>query len=94
MIDMRSEEKTDIELELLLDAIYRIYHYDFRRYARSSPRRRVDRAQSALGGPTITHLLNRIAHERSIFADVLPYPTIQVSDIFRDPSYFRVPREE
>ena len=94
MIDMSSEEKTDIELDLLLEAIYRIYHYDFRRYARSSLRRSVDRAQSALGSPTITHLLNRIAHERGVFAEVLPYLTIQVSDLFRDPSYFRALREK
>lgn len=89
-----SREETDIELDLLLEAIYRIYHYDFRRYARSSLHRGVARAQAALGSPTITHLLDRIVHESSAFAEALRYLTIQVSDLFRDPEYFLLLRKQ
>lgn len=88
------QEATDVELDLLLEAIYRIYHYDFRDYARSSLRRSVAQAQSALGSSTITHLLARIIHEPGVFAEVLRHLTIQVSDLFRDPDYFRLLREK
>lgn len=84
----------DPELDLLLDAIYRVYHYDFRHYARPSLQRGVARAQSALGSPTITHLLDRIVDNPEAFAELFRYLTIQVSDLFRDPGYFRCLREE
>lgn len=94
MIASDSQAENDVELDLLLEAIYRIYHYDFRRYARASLHRSVARAQAALGSPTITHLLDRVIHESGAFAEMLRYLTIQVSDLFRDPGYFRLLREK
>ena len=46
MILLDSDEKAEIELDLLLEAIYRLYQHDFRGYARSSLRRSVARARS------------------------------------------------
>lgn len=83
-----------VELDLLLEAIFRRYHYDFRHYARSLLHRRVARARSSLGSPTVTKLIERVVHEPAAFAELLRYLTIQVSDLFRDPSYFRVLREQ
>lgn len=93
MIALDSDEKSRIELDLLLEAIYRLYQHDFRGYARSSLFRGVARAQSALGSPTITALLDRIAHDSSAFEVLLRHLTIRVSDLFRDPGYFRLLRE-
>jgi chemotaxis protein methyltransferase CheR len=84
----------DVELDLLLEAIYRTYHYDFRSYARSSLHRGVARAQSSLGSPTIAHLLDRIVNESDAFTDFRRYMTVQVSDLFRDPEYFRFLRDK
>ena len=36
-----SEPVEDIEIHLLLEALYRRYHYDFRHYARASIKRRL-----------------------------------------------------
>lgn len=93
MIAFGSPQKSDIELDLLLEAIYRLYQHDFRGYARSSLHRSVGRAQSALGSPTITALLDRITHDSDAFAEALRHLTIHVSDLFRDPGYFRLLRE-
>lgn len=84
----------DVELELMLEAIYRRYHYDFREYSRPLMRRRVERARASLGSPTVTHLVDRVVHDPAIFAEVLRFLTIQVSDLFRDPAYFRALREQ
>lgn len=84
----------DSELDLLLEEIYTRYHHDFRQYARSSLKRGVARAQAALGSPTLAQLLERIAQEPQTFAELLRYLTIQVSDLFRDPAYFRCLREK
>jgi chemotaxis protein methyltransferase CheR len=93
MIALDSDEKAEIELDLLLEAIYRLYQHDFRGYARSSLRRSVARAKIALHCATITDLLDRIVHDASAFAETLRHLTIQVSDLFRDPGYYRRLRE-
>jgi len=83
----------DIELKLLLDAIYLKYHYDFRGYAMSSLKRRVVLAADHFGCRTLSQLQDRILHEPPLFPELLNYLTVQVSEMFRDPSYFRSLRE-
>jgi chemotaxis protein methyltransferase CheR len=94
MMAMHAQDENDVELDVLLEAIYRTYHHDFRNYARASLHRGVARAKSSLGSPTITHMLDRIVHDSGAFTDLLRYMTIQVSDFFRDPEYFRFLREK
>jgi chemotaxis protein methyltransferase CheR len=83
----------DIELRLLLDAMLETFQYDFREYSKASLQRRVSQGMVALGCPTISALQDRILHDRSAFPTLLDYLTVQVSDLFREPSYFRVFRE-
>ena len=83
----------ELEVRLLLEAIYVRFHYDFREYSRASVRRRLDLAVAAFGCKTISALQDRILHEDSAFPTLLQYLTIQVSDLFRDPHYFRAFRE-
>lgn len=94
MIATDARERTEVELDLLLEAIYRLYQYDFRGYARSSLHRGVARAQAALKSPTITDLLDRIVHDPGVFVETLRHLTVRVSDLFRDPAYFRALREK
>ncbi len=84
----------DIELQLLLDAIYYRYHYDFRNYAMASVRRRVAVAMQKLGCETLGALQARILRDEEVFSRLLQELTIQVTDMFRDPLFFRAFREE
>ncbi len=84
----------DVELKLLVEAIYHAYHYDFRRYARASLRRRLSAAMLRFDCQTLSQLQGRLLHESDVFAELLEYLTVQVSDMFRDPSYFRALREK
>lgn len=79
----------EIELRLLLEAIYLRFHYDFRSYSMASLRRRVTAALAALGCETVSALQERILYEPETFSHLLQYLTVQVSDMFRDPSFFR-----
>jgi chemotaxis protein methyltransferase CheR len=83
----------DIELPLLLEAIYLRYHYDFRAYARAPLRRRVMLALPRLGCSSTSMLQDRILRDPEAFRALLPYLTIGVSEMFRDPSFFRALRE-
>ena len=90
---MIAPDDVGLELGLLLDAIYRKYHYDFRAYAEASLRRRLASALDHFGCTTISELQGRVLHEPHTFTELLRYLTVQVSDLFRDPSYFRSLRE-
>ena len=84
----------DIELRLLLDAVYLKYQYDFRHYALASLRRRIRQAMTRYEVETVSQLQDRVLHEPDVFAGMLQYFTVQVSEMFRDPGYFRALREK
>jgi chemotaxis protein methyltransferase CheR len=82
----------DIELRLLLEAIFLRYRYDFRSYSSASLKRRVARALIEFDCKTISALQERVLHDNLVFAQLLQFLTVQVSDMFRDPSFFRTLR--
>ncbi len=84
----------DLEIQLLLEALYQRYHYDFRHYARASIKRRLVQARDQLGFSSISALQERVLHDPSMLPRLLGYLTVQVSEMFRDPSYFRALREK
>ena len=86
--------REDIELQLLLDAIYLRYHYDFRGYAAASIKRRMGAAMDRFGCATLSQLQDKLLHEPDVFPAMLEYLTVQVSEMFRDPPYFRAMREQ
>jgi len=79
----------DIELQLLIDAIFLKYHYDFREYALASLKRRLRAAMARLGCRTLSQLQDRVLHEPATFPILLDFLTVPVSEMFRDPAYFR-----
>ena len=85
---------TDIELRLLMEAIYLRYSYDFRDYAGASQKRRVLHALGQFDCPTISELQARVLHDPLMFHQLLQYLTIPVSEMFRDPSFFLALRQQ
>jgi chemotaxis protein methyltransferase CheR len=83
----------DIELKLLLEGVFMRYQHDFRHYAVASLRRRICQAMERFECKTVSQLQDRVLHEPEIFAQMLQYFTVQVSEMFRDPDYFRALRE-
>jgi len=84
----------DAEMSLLLDGIYALYHYDFRSYSRASLKRRIAAALIHFRSASMASLRERVLREPSTFAEFLGFLTVQVSEMFRDPSYFRALRED
>jgi len=83
-----ADRSFEIELKLLIEAVYLKYHYDFRGYAAASLKRRARAAMSAFGCATLSQLQDRILHDPDAFPRLLDYLTVQVSEMFRDPHYF------
>lgn len=83
----------DIEIRLLLEALFLKYHYDFRNYAMASIKRRLRQARQQLGFSTVSAMQDRLLHDAELLPRLLGYLTIQVSEMFRDPGYFKAIRE-
>ncbi|WBO24490.1 CheR family methyltransferase [Sphingomonas abietis] len=84
----------DIEIRLLLEALYQRFHYDFRDYAQASIRRRLRQARDQLGFANFSALQEHLLHDDDMLPRLLGYLTVQVSEMFRDPSFFRTIREK
>src|SRR5687767_5087106 len=79
----------EVEVDLLLEAVYRIGGFDFRNYARASLRRRIQSRLKAEKVETITRLLDRIVHDASCMDRFVRGLAVNVSAMFRDPGFFR-----
>jgi chemotaxis protein methyltransferase CheR len=77
-----------IELDLLLEAVYRQYGYDFRNYARTSMRRRVHAVMAGEQIGTISALQERVLHDPSAWERLLQGISVNVSAMFRDPHFY------
>jgi len=91
---LQDEDIFDLELKLLLEGILLRYQHDFRDYSAASLRRRMQQAMERFGCATLSQLQGRILHEPAMFAQMLQFFTVQVSEMFRDPAYFRALREK
>ncbi len=89
-----AEAVTDIELDLLLEAVWRRYSYDFRQYARASMRRRVLGAMRRIGVERVSQLQDAVLHDPAVFTHLLTLISVPVSDFFRDPPYFAALRAD
>ena len=78
----------EIELQLLLDAIFLKYHYDFRGYAQASLKRRLRTALERFKCATLSQLQDRVLRDSTLFQALLDLLTVPVSEMFRDPRYF------
>jgi chemotaxis protein methyltransferase CheR len=88
------EELERLEVELLLEAIFRRYGFDFRQYAPASLKRRLWRRMNAEGLPTITQLQDRLLHDSAAMERLLLDLSISVTSMFRDPSFYVAFRQD
>jgi chemotaxis protein methyltransferase CheR len=88
-----TDDPERIEVDLLLEAVYRRYHYDFRGYARASLRRRLWRRAHEERVRTLSGLQEKVLHDPLVMERLLRDLSINVTEMFRDPAFFRAVRE-
>ena len=87
----RSAFKPDlerIEIELLLEGIFRHYGFDFRAYAYASIRRRLWKRIEADGLSSVSALQERVLHQPEMMEKLLLDLSINVTAMFRDPGFY------
>jgi chemotaxis protein methyltransferase CheR len=83
-----ASETEALELHQVLDAIHQKFGYDFRAYAMASIKRRMVQARDDLGCGSFAELRERVLHDETLMQPLLRHLTVQVSEMFRDPSFF------
>lgn len=81
------------ELKLLTEAVQARYGYDFGNYAQSSFKRRILMVLKKNGIKTVPQLVDRLA-EQAFFEQFLLDITVNTTEMFRDPSFFKALREQ
>jgi chemotaxis protein methyltransferase CheR len=82
-----------LEIELVLEAVYRRYGVDFRQYAQASLKRRLYRRLHAEGLDTLSQLQDRLLHDPPCMERLLLDLSINVTSMFRDPSFYAAFRQ-
>jgi chemotaxis protein methyltransferase CheR len=88
-----SEGLEDLEIRLLLEGVWSCYGYDFRDYALTSIRRRVRFFMEEEGLSTVTSVQDRVLHDPLALRRFLRTLSVNVTAMFRDPSFYRALRE-
>jgi chemotaxis protein methyltransferase CheR len=83
-----------LELELLLEAVHRRYGYDFREYAPASLRRRVRRRMDGEKVKTVSALQELVLHDQAVMERLLLDLSVNVTAMFRDPTFYVALRRE
>ncbi len=87
-------ENQNLELDLLLEAIFQKYGYDFRSYSRASIKRRVLGGLARTGLESISKMQHEVIHDPVFFASLINELTVSVTEMFRDPCFFAAVRSK
>jgi chemotaxis protein methyltransferase CheR len=86
-------ENENLEIRLLLEAIYLKYGYDFRNYAVAHTKRRLGFRKDVSGLNNYAEMLHKAIYDKDFFSTVLLDLSINVTEMFRDPWFYKEVRE-
>ena len=84
----------DDEINLLLDDILRLHGYDFSGYTRASLQRRIARLMMIDAFPSFAEFRYRLRDDAGYAKRFVEEITVNVTEMFRDPGFYRTLREE
>ena len=90
---MKDKDTKDIEISLLLEAIYQRYGYDFRQYSQAHIRRRIMNRMTMTGLEYISQMQAMVLNDETFASDLLQDLSITVTEMFRDPEFYKSLRE-
>jgi chemotaxis protein methyltransferase CheR len=93
-VPVREAELEQLEIQLLLEGVYRRYGFDFREYALASLKRRLWRRVYAERLETISELTAKLLHDPTCMERLLLDLSINITAMFRDPSFFATFRQK
>ena len=91
---MKLSDIEHLEIQLLLETIFKRYGYDFKNYAGASIRRRIIQFMEMTGATTISEMIPRVIHDETYFGSMVRNFSITVTEMFRDPTMFAAMRQK
>ncbi|MCJ7523641.1 MAG: protein-glutamate O-methyltransferase CheR [Candidatus Aminicenantes bacterium] len=91
---MNNPKIEPIEIDLLLEAVFRRYGHDFRSYARASIERRIRQFMAGTGCASVSEMIPKVLNDKEFFSRLARYFSIAVTEMFRDPFVYRALREK
>lgn len=88
------KDTQDIEIRLLLEAIYLKYGYDFRDYSKAHVKRRILGRLTRSKLSTISEMQHVVLNDLDFFHVLLLDLSLNVTEMFRDPGFFHAIREK
>jgi chemotaxis protein methyltransferase CheR len=85
---------SDEELEILLNDLVEQHGYDFTGYAHASMKRRINRLASLDKFPSFAELRFRLKNDESYLKRFVEEVSVNVTEMFRDPSFYKALRQE
>jgi chemotaxis protein methyltransferase CheR len=89
---MTADQLENVEIRLLLEGIQEVYGYDFRDYADASMKRRLTQWLSGSEFDTFSAAQSRLLRDPGVFDSLLRGITVNVTEMFRDPAFFKALR--
>lgn len=83
----------NLEIQLLLEAIFLKYGYDFRNYSKASIKRRLEQRLLRSQLPNISAMQHKVLYDKSFFNTLFLDLSINVTEMFRDPLFYKAIRE-
>ncbi|UFH45135.1 protein-glutamate O-methyltransferase CheR [Flavobacterium galactosidilyticum] len=84
----------DIELETFINDVYEYYGFDLGGYSRASLKRRVSRIMNLDGFSSFYDFLSKVKYDADYYKRAIDELTVNVTEMFRDPSFYKVLRNE
>ena len=91
---MESRNIANEEIEILLNDVFEKYGYDFTEYTHASLKRRINRLYSLDRFPSFAEFRYQIRSDESYFSRFIEQITVTVTEMFRDPSFYKLLREQ
>ena len=91
---MKPKDLEKIETFLLLETVFRRYGYDFRNYAPSSLKRRLNAIKTKFELPNLSDMIPKVLHDHQFFNSFLEALSISTTEMFRDSHFFLALRQK
>ncbi len=93
MMNITPEDIEKIEIDLFLKALHARYGYDFTQYTQASIRRRIRHLLEKTKHARVSDMIPKLLHDEAFFQSIIYDFSITVTEMFRDPTFYRSIRE-
>ena len=90
---MNKNEIEKIEIDILLETLHKMHGFNFSGYAKASLKRRIRKTAKEFNLESISEMIPKVIHDNNFLNKLLFNFSITVSEMFRDPPFFKSLRE-